>query len=213
MRHTRLSSKCYTITKDIMEPEVGKDTSFKEKWRVFCNIGDFLYIMVRHSHKVIKYSPLYIHRFQFLRSHFLEDAEKFNGICSDPSVLTSTSDKLRYYRYRKGLLQREVAEFVGIERTTYNAYEEDIRDYYSFDILERIGNLFEVDVSELIDDYNIFLHKGQAAQLKELRKSMNLKQKDFADRYAVSVFRIKQWEQGKARMSKRYWMRIFGTTS
>lgn len=117
------------------EIEVGNDVPFKEKWNVFCRIGDCLYIMVRHSHNVVSYAPLCIHRFRILQAHFLDDIEKFNVTYSDPLQLTTTADKLRYYRYKKGLLQREVADYVGIERTTYSAYEAKMRDYYPLDIL------------------------------------------------------------------------------
>ena len=165
--------------------------------------------MVCHSHGVVKYAPLYRHSFKFLQSRFLADAEKLNIPCDEPVQLVSTADKFRYYRYKKGLLQREVADYLGIERTTYNAYEVGLRDYYPIDILKPIAELFEVDMADLLDEYNAFLWAGQASQVKALRKEMGLTQSDFAAKFDVYIYMVKRWEQGKVRMTKKMWERIF----
>ena len=84
-------------------------------------------------------------RFQCIRLKImllLNDAEKFNIGHPNPEQLESTADKLRYYRYKKGLLQKDVAEYAGIERTTYTAYEANERDYYPVDVLVRIPIIF-----------------------------------------------------------------------
>ena len=72
------------------------------------------------------------------------------------------------------LLQRDVAEYAGIKRATYSSYEENVRDYCPVDTLKRIAKLFEVDITNLLDDYNTFLYNGQAEQLKGLRKQLGL---------------------------------------
>lgn len=189
--------------------EVGNDVPFNEKWSVFSHIGDSLYIMVRHSHNVVSYAPLYIHRFQFLQLHFLYDSEKFNTVYTEPSKLVTVADKLKYYRYKRGLLQREVSDYIGIERSTYVDYEDSYRDYYPLDMLKRIADLLCVDISDIFDEYNSFLYYGQAEQIKALRKQMELTQKAFAVKYGVDVSNVKRWEQGKIRISKKMWERIF----
>ena len=157
-------SKCYTTAMAFSGIEVENSTSFGKKWRIFANIGDFMYIMVRNTNGVVSCAPLFIHRFQFLRPHFLADSEKFNT--TELGELKTTADKLRYYRYKKGLLQRDVADYVGIERTTYHTYEADERNYFPLEILEQIAELLEVTVVDLLDDYSTFLYNGQARQLK-----------------------------------------------
>ena len=62
----------------------------------------------------------------------------------DSANLTTIADKLRYYQHRNGLLQREGADHVGVERTTYSAYEEYVRDYYPSDMLENIAEFLKV---------------------------------------------------------------------
>lgn len=203
--------QCYSIITAISELEVVKDVPFKEKWRIFSHIGDFLHIMVRHSHDVVSYAPLYIHRFRFVQPHFLTEAEKFNITNCDPSKLVTVADKLRYYRYRSGLLQRETANHAGIERTTYSAYEEDVREYYPLDVLARIAELFDVDITDLLDAYNSFLYHGQSEQVKSLRRRTGLTQAKFAERYGVTKSQIKRWEQGKIRITKKMWEKLFRT--
>ena len=168
-----------------------------------------MYIMVRNANGVVSYAPLFIHRFQFLRPHFLADSEKFNT--TELEELKTTADKLRYYRYKKGLLQRDVADHAGIERTTYNTYEVVERDYYPLEILKQIAGLLEVEVAELLDDYNTFLCNGQARQLKALRKQLGLTQKTFAKQIGVHPTTYKCWEWEQARMTKKTWEKIFRT--
>ena len=165
--------------------------------------------MVRNAHGVVSFAPFFIHQFNFLQPHFLNDAEKFNSVCADTSILITTADKLRYHRHRKGLFQRDVADAIGIDRTNYSAYESELRDYYPPDVLQRIATLFEIDISDLLDEYNTFLHNGQGWQLKALRSSMNLSQRAFAVHFGITIHQTKAWEQDRIRMTKRFWEQIF----
>ena len=45
-----------------------------------------------------------------------------------------------------------MADFAGIDRSTYSSYEEDGRDYYPID---KIAELFSVPVTELLDEFNL----------------------------------------------------------
>ena len=192
-----------------MGDNVGKDIPFREKWRILSHIGDFMYVMVRNTNGVGSYAPLYRYSFTFLRPHFLADAEKFNIDNTDPEQMNFVSDKLRYYRYKKGLLQKDVADYAGIERTTYTDYETAIRDYYPLDVLGRIAECLDVDITDLLDDYNAFLYRGQAGQIQELRKRLGLTQRAFAMRIGVDVATFKKWEWGKIRLLKKRWVEMF----
>jgi len=112
--------------------------------------------MVRYDNGALRYAPLFIHSFNLFTPHKLVDAEKFNITYSDPSQLISTADKLRYYRYKKALLQRDIADYAGIDRSTYNSYEHDGRDYYPLQTMQKIAEILEVDIMDLLDDYNMF---------------------------------------------------------
>jgi len=185
--------------------DVASNASFSDNWRSFCNLGGNLDIMVRHTDAGISYAPLYVHSFPFVQPHFLVDSEKFNLTYSDLREIESTADKLRWCRYRKGLLQRDVADYAGIDRSTYVHYEESTRDFYPLDKMEKLAELFEAPLEDLLDEYNLFLYKGQGRQIKAMRKAQRMKQQEFADLLGVPLSRLKAWEQEKVRMVKGSW--------
>ena len=85
-------------------------------------------LMVRHAIKAVTYAPLYIHSFRLVQPHTLVEAEKFNLRYTDPSQIDNTPDKLRWYRYQKGLLQRDVAEYarrLGVPIENLKQWETD----------------------------------------------------------------------------------------
>lgn len=71
----------------------------------------------------IVYSPLYRKQILLLQPHFQKDAVRFNLQVSEDKPPETFAEKLRYARYQKGLLQREVAEMVGVSRTCYAEWE------------------------------------------------------------------------------------------
>ncbi|MBS6824056.1 MAG: helix-turn-helix transcriptional regulator [Oscillibacter sp.] len=51
----------------------------------------------------------------------------------------------------QGLRQRDVADYAGIDRSTYVHYEEYGKDLYPPEHMEKIAQLFEVPVETLLD--------------------------------------------------------------
>ena len=92
-----------------------------------------------------------------------------------------------------------------MDRGTYSSYEEYERDYYPIENMQKIAKLFGVPVTELLDDYNLFLYNGQGQQVKKIRKSLHLTQAEFAKIMNVQTGMVKRWEQGKVRMFKGTW--------
>jgi len=179
-------------------------------WRTFDWLSRTLVIMVRYSNGGVKFAPMFIHQFTFLRPHFLAEAEKFNIEMTDPKKMKTTADKLRYYRHKKGLLQKQVAKYAGINRTTYSAYEMGEYDSYPIDMLKRIAKFLGVKISDLLDEYNTFLYRGQAKQVSALRQRLGLIQQAFAAQLDVNKTAYKRWETGKVRMTKPTWEMMFG---
>ena len=95
-----------------------------------------------------------------------------------------------------------------MDRATYSSYEESGRDYYPTPNMQKIAELFGVPVTELLDDYNLFLFNGQGQQVKKIRKSLQLTQAEFAQRLGVQTAMVKRWEQGKVRMFKGIWEKL-----
>ena len=165
--------------------------------------------MVQNISGVVKYAPLFIHSFRLLAPHHLLEATKFNIRFSDASEITEIADKLRYHRYRKALLQREVADLIGIERSTYIHYEEYGHDYYPLEHMEKLAALFDIPVTELLDDFNIFLYNDQGKQIREKRFALNMTQCEYADMLGVHIENLKKWEQNRVQVFKSTWEHYF----
>lgn len=104
--------------------------------------------------------------------------------------------------------KREVAEYAEINESTYIHYENPEHDYYPIDNLSRIAELLEVDITDLLDEYNQFLYNGQGWQIRKLRKSMGLTQYQFGKLHSVGAGAVKRWEIGRVRVSKGTWERL-----
>ena len=111
-------------------------------------------------------------------------------------------NKRRWYRYQKGLRQRDVADYAGIDRSTYIHYEEAGRDFYPKEHMEKLAELFEVPLEDLLDDYNLFLLRGQGEQIKAMRQRQGLTQKAYAAQLGVPLQKFKRWEQGNVQIFK-----------
>ncbi len=71
--------------------------------------------------------------------------------------------------------------------------------------MNKIANLFEVDVYNLLDDYNRFIYDGQGKNIKKIRKELGITQKELAELMDTEVYKIKRFEQEKVRISKCNW--------
>ena len=165
--------------------------------------------MVQNISGEVKFSPLFIHSFPLLAPHHLLESENFNIRFSDPSQITEIADKLRWYRYRKALLQREIAELIGIDRSTYIRYEEYGHDYYPIEHMKKLAGLYGVPVTELLDEFNLFLYNDQGKQIKEIRNRLGLSRKEYAKIIGVHPGSLKKWELNTVRIFKSTWERYF----
>lgn len=139
------------------------------------------------------YEPLYVHSFRIDTESLVKFAE---------------TDKLRYYRLKKGLRQIDVAKHIGITRNGYVGYETCQKEYYNPKIMNKLANLFEVDVYDLLDDYNRFIYDGQGKNIKKIRKELGITQKELAELMDTELHKIKRFEQEKVRISKCTWERL-----
>ena len=165
--------------------------------------------MIKNISQKISIAPLHILYFPLLAPRKLLDAQKFNIRYTDPAQITEIADKLRCYRYQNALLQKEVAEHIGIDRSTYIHYEEYGQDYYPIKHMEKLAELYDVPVEELLDEYNLFLYKGQAEQIRKIRQGLGLTQKQYAQRLGVPLDNLKKWEQNRVRINKSTWEKYF----
>lgn len=81
-------------------------------------------------------------------------------------------------------------------------------DYYDPDKLSKIAEFLEVGISDLMDDYNIYIYNGQGSQIRALRNVKNITQKELAKLLCVSINAVKRWESEKVRISKQTWKKL-----
>ena len=183
---------------------------FHEKWHPFIRLGNHMHIMTCHCLSGVKYAPLYIHSFQLLQPRNLLEAERFNIKYISPSEIATVPDKLRYYRHKNGLQQKEVAEKTGIHRATYCAYEQEERKMpYPLDKLSKIAELFGVEITALLDEYNLFLYNGQGRQIQALRQSLGLTKEEFGKLYGFHAYTVNKWENDTIQILKSTWVNLF----
>lgn len=133
-------------------------------------VNDNLYILVRLRNGQTQFTFYYsIHiPFNTLRNH-----TRINSFLNNnptPGNLTHTADKLKWYRYSNCVHQEDIAKVAGIDRTTYIRYESSDLDFYPIEKLKLIAEFYGIDVTQLLDDYNLYMYKGQGQQVKALRK-------------------------------------------
>ena len=191
-----------------MPSPVGDRAFLGPKWCTFGHLGNGLYLMVSHLTSGVQFGVMVLRSFPLLTPHHFEDACRFNLEFPDPSKITRTADKLRWHRYRKALLQREVADYAGLDRTTYTNYEEG-RDYYPVDKLGKIAELFSVEMTELMDEYNLFLYHDQGKQIRAGREALDMTVIQYAKYLGVQPDKLRRWENKQVQITKETWKRYF----
>lgn len=157
-------------------------------------ISDRSFIMARHTSHEIETAPM-----------FVISVNPTQNLTTPPENLP---DKLRYYRQRAGLLQRDVARKLGIDRNTYSRYESPTRGRYPQEILNALTDLYGLPQKELSDGYNEFL-KNQGDIISEKRRDLGLTQKEFAKRVGTKLANLKRWEWGEVAVSREIWEKFF----
>ena len=164
--------------------------------------------MYQNKNGKVRYAPLYIHSLSFINNRHLTKSQVFLHDNPDPEKLETVSDKLKWYRINSGFLQRDVAKVMEVDRTTYSRYEDNVLDAYPLDKLSKAAELFGIDVTSLLDDFNLFLYNGQGKQIKGLRRSMKLTQSQFAKIIETPLGTLKKWEQDNANIPKTSFQKL-----
>ena len=183
--------------------------TFSDIWKIYSKMSDNFFVMYQNKNGKVRYAPLYIHTLRFIDNRHLTKSQIFLRDNPDPEKLETVSDKLKWYRINSGLLQRDVANVMEVDRTTYSRYEENVLEAYPIDKLLKAAELFGIDVTSLLDDYNLFLYNGQGKQIKGLRKSMKLTQSQFAIYIKTPLGTLKKWEQDKVNIQKKTFKKLF----
>lgn len=152
---------------------------------------------------------MYIHSFRLIAPRRLLEAQLFNQQYQNYEDIPNVQDRLRWCRHHMGLMQKEVAELIGITRGHYIDFEVGYVDHYPKEIVDKLAELYQVPVDDLLDDYNHFLYKGQGKLIQEYRESLGLKKKPFARLMGIEPNLLRAWEADQKRMNINSWNKYF----
>jgi DNA-binding XRE family transcriptional regulator len=108
-----------------------------------------------------------------------------------------------------GLMQKEVAAQIGVNRGYYVRLEAGDLEYYPKEIVDKLAAFYLVPVDDLLDDYNRFLYYGQGRLIQKHRQSLELKKKPYARLMKIGIRSLQKWESNAKQISKKSWEKYF----
>lgn len=165
--------------------------------------------MCKSEDGIVKYAPLCIQSFKFIAPHKLLEAQMFNKKYRKYEEIENIHERLRWCRHHKGLMQKEVAEKLGISRKAYTSMENGNVIHYEKHIVDKLSEIYQIPVKELLDDYAYFLYRGQGKVLQAYREKHGLERQELAEQLGVKTYYISLWETEKREISKKIWERYF----
>ena len=114
---------------------------------------------------------------------------------------------LRYYRQRKGLTTRQLAESVGIVPATLLMYEsEKFPIPYQTEVA--MAEVLEIDRNMLFDDFARFVDYPYSVKLREVRKAYGINQTDFAEKANIRYSIYAKWETAAHQPSRKMYEQL-----
>lgn len=117
---------------------------------------------------------------------------------------------LRYYRQRKGLTTRQLAESAGIVPATLLMYERE-RFPIPYQTAVAFADILEIDSNLLFDDFARFMDYPYNDKLREARKIYGLNQATFAEKAGISLSIYSKWEGGSRQPSRKMYQQLATT--
>ena len=170
-------------------------------WRVNIALGDGLSLMGRDG----RIAPLYVLSFRLGKVRKVSEAQRYSCNYED---LHTVSERLRWCRYRLGLMQKEVAQQTGIPLSQYEEMERGACREYQAHAVDKLAWLYQVPVEDLLDGYSRFLFAGPIDQIRYARERLGLSRKAFAELAGVREKSVRDWEMGRKKVSKKSWERL-----
>lgn len=121
-------------------------------------------------------------------------------------------DNLRYYRQRKSLTTRQLAEQIDVVPATILMYERN-KHPIPFDVANSLADALDVNADLLYDDFAVFLVTPYSEALKDIRMSIGMSQRAFAEHIGVIPSYYYKLESGHRRPSRKVYQRMVDTLS
>ena len=96
-----------TLAAALFEEDDGKHAPFFDN---LLKVSDNIILLKKESKNNKVYEPMYIHSFRFITPKKVSEVQKFMLKFPTPDTITEVADKLRYYRYKRGLYQIDIAD-------------------------------------------------------------------------------------------------------
>ena len=165
--------------------------------------------MARMVGDTVAYAPLIVRSFRLTAPKKIVEAQKFNLRYLRYEDVKTVPERLKWCRYRLGLDRQEVADRVGIRRSTYRDMESGDCQRFPLDKLDALAKLYGVPVDDLIDEYNRFLMNGAGRTILDYRTGLGLGRKAFAQKLGMSECLVRKWEEERGMVSKMAWEKYF----
>ena len=117
---------------------------------------------------------------------------------------------LRYYRQRKGLTTRQLAENVGIVPATLLMYERE-QFPIPYQTTVAFADILKIDRNLLFDDFARFMDYPYSDKLREVRKTYGLDQATFAEKAGISLSIYSKWETTVRQPSQKMYEQLVTT--
>lgn len=117
---------------------------------------------------------------------------------------------LRYYRLRKGITTRQLAESVGIVPATVLMYEREKFPIPSQTAVD-MAKVLEIDQYLLFDDFARFINAPYSERLQSIRKTYGVNQTEFATKAGINFYIYSKWESGNRSPSRKMYQQLVET--
>lgn len=117
---------------------------------------------------------------------------------------------LRYYRVRKVLTTRQLAESIGIVPATVLMYERE-QFPIPYQTAVAFADILEIDRNLLFDDFAQFIDYPYSEKLREVRKVYGLNQANFAEKAKISYGIYAKWETAVRQPSRKMYEQLVTT--
>ena len=117
------------------------------------------------------------------------------------------SDNLKYYRQRKQMTTRQLAEKLDIVPSTVAMYENG-KHPIPYDVAIKLADVLKIEVSLIYDEFSRFLAAPYTEVLKSVRTALGLSQKAFAEQMGLVPSYYYQLEEGSRRPSRKVYQQM-----
>lgn len=117
------------------------------------------------------------------------------------------SDNLKYYRQRKQMTTRQLAEKLDIVPATVVMYESG-KHPIPYDVAIKLADVLKIEAALFYDDFSRFLAVPYTEALKSVRMALGLSQKAFAEQIEVIPSYYYKLEEGNRRPSRKVYQKI-----